>query len=248
MSPRRTLTASILAACVAFCAGCNSMESARQPDEQSAARGADPLIVATYYTARLDTRRCAFPRCGGVFVSAANRADTSCEDGTSATECYAATLDVSGLDMLPGAEGVLRDAMSARHETTRVVLFGDLATGPTGFATLVVRNAWIAPQSTALRGDFTRVVNNGIVCVAAPCPSFDQETINFGVVNQIHGVRLTEMPGTDEDRGNASQSLFSRSGIIAVGENVVDENAGPAGPGTFLEAKQVFLPISPRRR
>jgi len=243
VSPRRTLASTILVASSVLFSGC--LGSAEPEETSKAAWGAEALSLATYYTARIDVRRCAFPRCGGVFVSAVNQDLTVCADGTVAPECYVAELDTSGVS--PARVNV-RDAIGTRRETTRVVLFGDLGVGRTGLGSLFVRMAWIAPKSTRLRGDFFRVVNNGVVCVAAPCPSYDEEYLNFGVAMPIHGYLLTEAPGSTEDEEKAFMATVSTQGLLVAGTNVLVQDAGPAGPGIFVQASQYFLPLAMRTR
>src|SRR5687767_14213389 len=63
-------------------------------DEDSAAASTSP--VSTFYRVRRDYRRCAAPMCGGVFYKKLNAATTKCSDGSSSTECYAATVVMSG--------------------------------------------------------------------------------------------------------------------------------------------------------
>src|SRR5690348_3010862 len=48
---------------------------------------------SSYYVIRPDLRRCAAPGCGGSFVKRVNYTTTRCADGSSADECYVATVD-----------------------------------------------------------------------------------------------------------------------------------------------------------
>ncbi|HVK68408.1 MAG TPA: DUF6748 domain-containing protein, partial [Polyangium sp.] len=167
MSPHRTLVAASLAIAPLF-AGCLDSDAFKAP-EATAEHEAD-ISYATYYTARQDLRRCAYPLCGGIFVSAVNRDKTACADGTVAEECYVADIQFSSLLRLAEVEGTIRDAIGTRRESTRAVLLGDLSPGQSGLGTLALRFAWVALETAELRGEFHRVWHNGVVCVAAPCP------------------------------------------------------------------------------
>ncbi|TKD12421.1 DUF6748 domain-containing protein [Polyangium fumosum] len=240
MSPHRTLVAASLAIAPLF-AGCLASDASSAP-EATAEHEAD-ISFATYYTARQDLRRCAYPLCGGIFVSAVNQDRTVCADGTLADECYVADIQFSSLLMLAGVDGTIREAIGEKRESTRAVLFGDLFPGQSGLGSLSLRFAWVALEPAELRGAFHRVWHNGVVCVAAPCPSFDQEHLNDGLPRTIHEVEFKEVPGNGRDDFDSGRALFSSLGMILTGQNVVLENYGPAGDATVLQATQAFLPV-----
>ncbi len=243
MSSHHTLFALSLA-CVPLFAGCLGSDVSEAPEAMDATEEtADDISFATYYTARQDLRRCAYPLCGGIFVSAVNQDKTVCADGTVAEECYVADIQVSSILRLTGVEGRIREAIGIRRESTRAVLFGDLHTGARGFGSLALRFAWLALEPTDLRGSFYRVTHNGIVCVAAPCPSFDQEYLNTGAARTFHDVVLHEVPGAGRDDFESGPAMFSSLGLIVTGQNVLVEDAGPAGAGIFLQANQAFFPV-----
>ncbi|UQA60098.1 DUF6748 domain-containing protein [Polyangium aurulentum] len=250
MSPRRILALFSLAICSPFyAAGCAGPDLDPELDlEEDTAETAEAVTTATYYTARYDVRRCAAPMCGGYFVSAVNQAETECADGTRGSECYVADLDLSWFRHNAFGQNALRDAIGPRREDTRVVLFGDLDSGSTGYGTLTVRSAWIAPQRVAYVGEFYKARFNDLVCVVAPCPSFDAETLNVKDLQQIHEVKLSEVRASERERQDASQALFARSGIIVAGRLAVIPEYGRGGAATVLEGSQFFLPLSRRSR
>lgn len=250
VSPRRILALFSLAISSSFyAAGCAGPElDPKQGLEEDTAENAEAITTATYFTARADVRRCAAPACGGYFVAAVNQAQTECADGTLQSECYVSDLDLTWFRYNAFGQTALRDAIGARREDTRVVLFGDLDQGSNGFGTLIVRSAWIAPQRVAIVGDFYKTKFNNLVCVVAPCPSFDAETLNLDAVQQIHEVDLDETRGSERDEQEASRALFSRGGLIVAGKLAVVPDYGPAGAATVLEGSQFFLPVSRRSR
>lgn len=241
MSPHHTLTAACLVFAPIF-AGCLGSDASTEALEITAEHEVD-LSFSTYYTARRDVRRCAAPQCGGFFISAVNQEKTTCADGTTAEECYVADLQFSSLLRLAGVEGVVREAIGLERETTRAVLYGDLFPGASGLGTLSLRFAWVALETAELKGSFYRVWHNGVVCVAAPCPSFDQEYLNAGTARTFHEVHLREIPGAGRDEFDSGTALFSTLGMILTGQNVVIEDYGPAGDAIILRANQGFLPV-----
>ena len=199
---------------------------------------------ATYYVARRDTRRCAYPTCGGYFISAVNQSVTRCARGAYARECYVSRLDFSVFDGPAEASTIVPGAMGASLATARVVLLGTVHPALLGLGILRVQMAWIALDREVITGDFYGTRNNGIVCVAAPCPSYDQELLNRGSVLPFHGFDFSAVPAHAKDSTFTSPSLNSAYGLIVSGENVIREDAGPAGPATVLEASQVFIPLN----
>ncbi|MDI3288894.1 DUF6748 domain-containing protein [Polyangium sp. 15x6] len=222
-------------------AGCLGSDVSEAP-EATAEHEAD-ISFATYYIARRDLRRCAYPSCGGFFISAVNQDKTVCADGTTAEECYVADIQFSSLLQLAGVEGTIREAIGVQRQSTRAVLFGDLFPGQSGLGSLSLRFAWVALENADLRGGFHRVWHNGVVCVAAPCPSFDQEHLNTGAVRTIHEIDLKEVPGNGRDDFDSGRALFSTLGMILTGQNVTIEDYGPAGDAIVLQATQGFLPV-----
>ena len=217
-----------------------AIEGARIPQQQ---RARIPLSRTTYYLARQDTRRCAFPTCGGVFVSAVNQTVTRCPQGTYEEECYVSTLDFSVFDGSIDSESTVKDALGPDLETTRVVLQGTMVPTVRGFDTLRVQMAWIALDSQRISGDFFGTHVNGIVCVVAPCPSYDQEVLNRGTVSSFHGFDFSDVPPHADDSTYTAPALRSPYGLIVAGDNIIDEDAGPGGEGIFLKASQVFIPV-----
>lgn len=197
----------------------------------------------TYYIARLDTRRCAFPTCGGIFISAVNQSVTRCPRGSYADECYVSSLDYSQFQGSKKDAVKVGAALGVEFETARVVLLGTTQASILGAGVLQVQMAWVATDSQPIFGKFYNTRVNGLVCVAAPCPSYDQELLNRGQVAPFHGFDFDAVPAHPTDGTYTVPALNSPQGLIVAGENVTVEQAGPAGEGTFLKASQVFIPV-----
>lgn len=242
---RTSLVTSVLA--LTSFLGCDGTETIKTNANSSlmrALRGPRmPPDRATYYLARLDTRLCERPACGGIFVSALNQTTTRCPQGTDEEECYVSDIDYSMFDGPADSESAVKDALGPNLETTRVVLQGTMLPAILGFGTFRVNRAWIALNTQPISGEFFGTRFNGVVCVVAPCPSYDQELLNRGTVASFHGFDFTDVPPHDEDSTYTGPALYSSYGLIVAGINIIDEEAGPAGPATNLKASQVFIPV-----
>jgi hypothetical protein len=230
--------------------GCVNTESFDVGDSQESGEVSDELIVttrlpplSTYYIARLDVRRCAYPMCGGVFVSAVNQALTRCPRGTYERECYVSNVDFSMFAGPRKAIPTVQDAIGYDPGTTRVVFLGTVHPTLLGYGTLRVEMAWVATDAQPISGDFFVTHDSGIVCVAAPCPSYEQELLNRRDSMLFHGLDLSAVPAHADDSTFTSPALRSEYGLIVSGENEVVEVAGPAGQGVYLRASQAFIPV-----
>ncbi len=246
MSFLRTSLATVVLASTSFL-GCQGTETIETNEYGSSLRPVlgprIPPSPATYYLARADTRRCAFPMCGGIFVSAVNQTTTRCPQGTDEAECYISDVDFSMFEGPSDGESTVLDSMGLEFETTPVVLQGTMYPSILGFGTFRVQMAWIAKNALPITGSFYGTRFNGVVCVVAPCPSYDQELLNRGNVASFHGFDFTAVPPHGEDSTFTGPALYSPYGLIVAGENFIDDEAGPGGPGTFLKASQVFIPV-----
>lgn len=134
-----------------------SIEDVAQPRD-----GALPANVKEHhdvYLVRRDQRRCAYPTCGGWFLSEINQASTTCPDGATEAECY-----VPGL-LLP--EGIEAEDGNLLH--------GDFGTADILGATWGTFEADFVYESVLEDpwpyGSHDLVFDTGIVCVTTPCPT-----------------------------------------------------------------------------
>jgi hypothetical protein len=106
---------------------------------------AQPAWRRTYVVATPDLRACAFPACGGYVVRAVNAATITCADGTIASECYVAVLDLGPTGLPRTTQGLLRRAIASRQSwrDVTVVLRGNLVASPyPGYGALSADAAW----------------------------------------------------------------------------------------------------------
>src|SRR5689334_20495316 len=109
---------------------------ASAPDRSDAAEDmshsseADLAATSTmnYFLVRSDARRCAFPSCGGYWVSRANRPTTRCADGRTGAECYVPSVDLTGAGITAAQASQIATSIGGQVSTTRVVLRGSFVT------------------------------------------------------------------------------------------------------------------------
>jgi hypothetical protein len=102
----------------------------------------------TYYSVRLDLRKCMFPACGGYWVSRLNVNNTVCANGKKASECYVATIDWS-------SAGLTQDDINNANATSLIVR-GSIAT-TTSWGRLTASEAWGSNIVDAPSGTFYAV-------------------------------------------------------------------------------------------
>ncbi len=242
---RTSLVTFVLASISLFgCANPESNETSETGDNLRSLRNVRVAHLPTYYVARLDPRGCTDPVCSGISISAANQKITQCARGTYAKECAISDLDLSGFGDPTDVENTVLGALGSDLETTRVVFLGTIVPTGSGISRLQVQMAWVALDERVIVGDFFDTRVNGVVCVAAPCPSYDQEVLNRGEGRMFHGFDFSALPIHANDSTYTTPGLYSDYGLIVSGENVVKDSVGPAGPGTFLKASQVFVPMT----
>jgi|GEM_PF-3572211 len=69
-----------------------------------------------YFTVEQDTRRCAFPLCGGFWLTSANEDHTVCADGSVAQRCYVAEIDVPGAPQIRNGDLVQGELILERFD------------------------------------------------------------------------------------------------------------------------------------
>ena len=134
---------------------------------------AESMLIVT----RVDTRKCAYPQCGGYFVKAVNVARTRCADGTLQKECHAVQLNTLALGWSPEQQA----AFEAQLAAGKAMVKGKLEPAPAGFYTaeqLTVSQAWQGQGTRKALGTWYSAFNTGIVCITSPCPSFGVTPLN----------------------------------------------------------------------
>ena len=179
--------------------------------------------TSSFYSFRRDLRRCASPRCGGYFVKQVNQSRTRCADGRSQKECYVASIDWRGQSEPDSDRGLLRGTIRRNGQ------FGEFR----------VAEVWQAASENQPAGTFYRVRDRGLRCIAAPCATHHEATLNSTASRNIAGVDLSGAGAPENVVGDATQAMTSPDGILASGNHSVV--SGPAGRMQMLKATQFYL-------
>lgn len=189
----------------------------------------------TYYAIRKDMRRCAWPMCGQWFVSRVNRTTTTCHTGSSAAECYTPVLDWSESDLdaaqqdkllgqagkLGGTFALVRGRFAKKNTTTPRPELGKF----------IVTEAWVAEGENPPEGVFAKVFENGIRCIAAPCPTLTEKGLNTGNAVNIADLDFTPADFTDRQIEGFVDQYIAPSGIIVAGDRYTFKLGGRSGKG-----------------
>lgn len=168
----------------------------------------------TYYSVRRDIRRCAFPMCGGWWVSRTNRANLKCHDGRTAQECYVAEIDWSALGLeesqLAGAQGATNPLFKGRLQTRG---FGDLG----DWGVLQPWEIWANNNDASTDGVFVKVTDSGIRCITTPCNSLHEAKLNASLEADISELDFSWSGANEDEIAKAYDSLYSEDGLLIVG-------------------------------
>jgi hypothetical protein len=179
--------------------------------------------TSSFYSFRRDLRRCASPRCGGYFVKLVNQSRTRCADSRYQKECYVASVDWNGQTEPDSDRGLLRGTIRRKGQ------FGEFR----------VTEAWQAASANQPATGFYRVRDRGLRCIAAPCATHHEATLNSTASRNIAGVDLSGAGAPENVVSDANQAMTSPDGILVSGNHSVV--TGPAGRMQMLKATQFYL-------
>lgn len=179
--------------------------------------------TSSFYTFRRDLRRCASPRCGGYFLKLVNQTRTRCADNRFASECYVASIDWRGQQEPDSGRGLLRGTMRRKGQ------FGEFR----------VSEVWQAASANQPGDRFFRVRDRGVRCIAAPCPTHSEATLNSTASRNIAGVDISGAGAPENLISDATQAMTSPDGILVSGNHSLV--TGPAGRMQMLKAAQFYL-------
>lgn len=209
------------------------------PDEDVDAEIGPAVPTSTYYiVTAIDTRKCMFPICGGVFVQEVNNKETRCADGSYAESCHVAVTDYAALGLPANLEQKVDAAWVSEQALLRGTLFQ--AGGPYDpfrVDTLAASEAWVGVTGNVPEGTFERLDDSGIVCVTFPCESFIERILNDTVARYIAEVDLAASGATQAQIDAGYTELFE-SGLLAAGEATVVY--GPAGSAPGFAASEFY--------
>ena len=185
--------------------------------------------TSSFYSIRRDVRRCASPMCGGYFIKLVNQSRTRCANGRLMPECYVASIEWNALPEPPNNNALVRGSLSMGSDRR--------------FGVLHAREVWLAASDKQPSGTFYRVRDRGIRCIAAPCKTHHEATLNSTAHRNIAGVDLTGAGAPDNVVGDALAAMTNPDGVLVAGVNT--PVTGPAGRAQMLKGTQFYTRAKP---
>ena len=234
-----------------------SADSAAVAPKKANSKPKPNINNSTFYLVRPDLRRCASPMCGGYFVRRVNSDRTQCANGRQMSECYVAIIDWSGIAEAEIIKSIARDMNTSDPNastftlTEYVVDFaklnGALLRGAIvrkgnqngRYGVFKASEVWYAANDEKPYGDFYRVRDLGIKCIAAPCLTHQETKLNEPSQQKIAGIDLNDARAGQTALEQAQTEMTSSNGIIVSGGH--STVTGPAGRGLMLKASQFYL-------
>ena len=223
---RSVLLASILTTLVSISASTLSHVATKASQTISADESTSPAANSTFFIIRSDMRKCASPMCGGYFVKRVNQPTTRCANGRNMVECYVADIDWNGAAEVDAKQALVRGSLVTRGDRNGK------------YGTLKVTETWEALTSDKPLGDYYRVKDLGIRCIAAPCETHSEVKVNTSIDEKIAGVGLASKDGNTDALNQALKAMTGPEGVIVVGTNATV--TGPAGSKQTLKATQFY--------
>jgi hypothetical protein len=207
--------------------------------------------ASAYFSIRADLRKCAYPMCGGWFLSRLNSSTTQCHDGSTATSCYTPVLDWTNSGLDDTQQAALSEAANhaARSPGVYAIVLGQFArTNTTPDPTLgrfVISEAWVSDGDGVSSGTFVKVQDNGLRCFAAPCPNLTETTLNTSQTTNIAEVDWTPSGLTEAQIEDCNQDMYGPDGLVIAGDRYTTTVNGTAAKGrTVTAAYQRLVPQS----
>lgn len=186
--------------------------------------------TSMFYLVRPDLRKCASPLCGGYFIRSVNQGLTRCANGRHMSECYVTNIEWNGATEIEINRALLRGTLRAQGNRNG------------RYGVLKVTEVWKAASDAKPYGDFFRVRDLGVRCIAAPCLSYSEAKLNSTQSRKIAGVSLTDAGADEQVVTEALKLMTGKDGILMAGGHTLV--TGPAGRGQMLHAAQFYLPVS----
>jgi hypothetical protein len=201
-----------------------------------------PEGVYTYFSIRGDTRKCAFPLCGGMHLSRLNRSTTTCHDGTTADSCYTPVLDWSEANLSEAQQQKLtaaaaKGAFGSVHAIVRGRFAKKNTTTPSpSLGRFIVTEAWVAASETPADGVFVKARDLGIVCITAPCSAVEEKALNTSRSAMISDINFEPAELAPEQIDGFFGELRQPSGIIIAGDRFTVKINGRKAKGRTATA------------
>ncbi len=200
---------------------------------------------ATTYSVKPDYRKCAFPACGGWYLTPVNQYSLQLENDDEAYQnslllpntIYVSSINYRALGLTPLQIKELEISLRNGQGLLAGTISGPVIS-PTVTKILIAQSAWTSPTKNEPVGTYLKVTSSGIVCITTPCPYFKAQLINSTFSTNFHELTFEKAELDREQEARAWQAVSS-SGLVLTGVRYVSQ--GQVGTGTGISATKVFF-------
>ena len=213
-----------------------------------------PEPIGTTYLVKPDYRKCAFPLCGGWFLTPVNQYSLHLETEDEAYQnaallpnsIYVSYINYKRLGLTEKQIAELEEAIRSEQALLR----GAIVNSPvptktlTRTKTLVTNGAWVSANKSPAVGPYLKISSTGIVCITTPCPYFKAAIINSDYSSEFHDLSFEKAALDREQEAQAWQAI-STNGLVITGTTYettgFDESGAEPGKGVGIAATKVFF-------
>lgn len=213
-----------------------------------------PEPAGTTYIVKPDYRKCAFPLCGGWFLTPVNQYSLHLETEDEAYQnaallpnsIYVSYINYKRLGLTEKQIAELDTAINSEQALLRGAIVNSPRSGTviTRTKTLVANGAWIGANKNTAIGPYLKISSTGIVCITTPCPYFKAALINSSYSSEFHDLSLEQATLDREQEAQAWQAI-STDGLVITGTTYestgFDETGAVPGKGIGIAATKVFF-------
>lgn len=209
-----------------------------------------PIERGVVYKIEPDYRRCAFPFCGGWWLTPVNQIQITLPtvDDLDAgivpvpAPIYVASIDYSNLGLTEAEINRFEYLIITGQALIRGALVGYPWTGQyppkQELRSLRASATWYAANTNQPFGPYLDVKSTGIMCITTPCPYFQANQVNTYWSFQFHEINFDRAELTERQLALAKRSIEDRS-LMMTGVRFVSE--GRTGDGIGIAATQVYF-------
>ncbi len=219
-----------------------------------------PETKGTTYIVKPDYRKCAFPMCGGWFLTPVNQYTVQLQTEDEAYQSaallpnsiYVAYINYKRLGLTEKQIAELDSAIHSEQALLRGTVINSPISGrvTTRSKTLVANGAWVGANKNTPVGPYLKISSTGIVCITTPCPYFKAALINSNYSSEIHDLSLEKALLDREQEAQAWQAI-STDGLVITGTTYettgFDETGAEPGKGIGVAATKVFFAFPTKR-
>ncbi|HSC66421.1 MAG TPA: DUF6748 domain-containing protein, partial [Cellvibrio sp.] len=201
-----------------------------------------------------DYRKCAFPLCGGWFLTPVNQYSLHLETENEAYQnaallpnsIYVSYINYKRLGLTENQIIELEDAIRSEQALLRGTVVNSPSPTKTlvRTKTLVTNGAWVGANKNTAVGPYLKISSTGIVCITTPCPYFKAELLNTDYASEFHDLSFEKAALDREQEAQAWQAV-STEGLVITGTTYpttgFDETGAEPGKGTGIAATKVFF-------